>query len=129
MASKKIISEWVRLADEDLKLAEHLIGEDWFYRAALAHLQQAVEKYTKAFLISKNWELRKIHDLETLFAEASKHQPFFKNYLDFGRGLTAYYTESRYPPLFENEPSRAEAVALLKISRELIEKIKMLLKE
>lgn len=72
MVSKEIIKEWMDLGKEDLDLAEHLIGEKWFYRAALSHLQQAVEKYTKAFLISKGWELRKIHDL--------KNGTFFKTF-------------------------------------------------
>ena len=120
MVSKEIIREWCDLANEDLELAIHLIEEEWFYRAALSHLQQAVEKYTKAFLISKGWELRKIHDLETLFDDASAYEPDFKKYLNLGRELTAYYTESRYPPLEEDDlPSKEEAEKLLKAQRSL----------
>ncbi len=128
MVSNEIIGEWVKLAEEDFELAKHLIEEAWFFRAALSHLQQAVEKYTKAFLISKRWELRKIHDLEVLFDEASKFDMVFKEYLDFGRELTAYYTESRYPPVLENEISKKDAERLLKISNEFIDKIKKLIK-
>lgn len=128
MVSKEVINEWVDLGKEDLELAAHLIEEEWFYRPALSHLQQAVEKYTKAFLISKGWSLRKIHDLETLFDEASKHEPFFKDYLDFGRELTAYYTESRYPPITEDEPSEEDAKKLLETTKEFIQKLEEILK-
>ncbi len=106
MASKELISQWLEVGKEDLELAGHLIEEDWFYRAAMYHLQQAVEKHTKAFLISKGWELRKIHDLETLIDEASKHDEALRQYLDLGRNLTAFYTESRYPPLDGEAPSK-----------------------
>ena len=127
MVNKRIIEEWMVIAKEDFELATHLIEEAWFYRQALSHLQQAVEKYTKAFLISKDWELRKIHDLETLFDEASEYESLFKNYLDFGRELTAYYTETRYPPLLDSDVSKKDAERLLKIAKEFVEKIKSLL--
>ena len=127
MANKEIIKEWTILAKEDVDLAAHLIEEKWFYRAALAHLQQAIEKYTKAFLISRSWELRRIHDLETLFAEGMQYEPFFKDYVNFGRELTAYYTETRYPPLDDHEPSQKDATRLLQKSKEFIGKIERFL--
>ena len=120
MANKELIAEWIKLAKEDFELASYLVDEEIFYRAALWHLQQAVEKYTKAYLISKGWELRKIHDLEILFDEASKFHPAFKSHLDFGRELNAFYTESRYPPLDEEDPSSTEAKTLLKKTKEFI---------
>lgn len=127
MVNERIIEEWVAHAQEDLELARHLISEKWFYRAALAHLQQAVEKYTKAFLILKGWELRKIHDLETLFEEALKHDSYFEKYLEFGRKLTRYYQEGRYPPMLENEPAEGKVRELLKIAEALIAKIEQLI--
>jgi len=33
-------------------------------------LQQAVEKFLKAFLLSKGWKLRRVHDLNTLLDDA-----------------------------------------------------------
>jgi len=37
-------------------------------------LQQSLEKYLKAFLVKRNWNLRKIHELDALLDEASKYQ-------------------------------------------------------
>lgn len=51
----------------------------------------------------------------------------FKAYLDFGRELTAYHTESRYPPLIENDPPKNEVNRLLRISMELIKKLNICL--
>jgi len=61
-------------------------------------LHQALEKYIKGHLIMQGWKLKKIHDLETLFTEAGKHDKIFAKHLDLGRILTAYYYENRYPP-------------------------------
>ena len=38
--------------------------------AAGFYLQQAMEKYLKAFLLSKKWKLKRTHDLEVLLNEA-----------------------------------------------------------
>ncbi|MFH1247173.1 MAG: HEPN domain-containing protein [Candidatus Micrarchaeota archaeon] len=127
MASEEIVNEWLKLGKEDLELSEHLIKEGWFYRAALSHLQQAVEKYTKAFLISKDWELRKIHDLEVLLDEAAKYEPKFKKYVELGRSLTAFYTESRYPPLNEDQPSKKEAEKLLSATKQFVKEIEKII--
>ncbi len=127
MASREIVAEWVEVAKEDLELAEHLINEGWFYRAAVSHLPQAVEKYTKAFLISSGWELRKIHDLETLLDEAAKRDAKLKKYISLGRCLTAHYTESRYPPLDEEPPSKKEAEKLLKETMQFVEEIEKIM--
>ncbi len=87
-------------------------------------MQQGIEKYTKAVLISKGWELRKIHDLETLFDAASKYEPRFKDFMDFGRELTAYYTKTRYPPLEDEIPIGKEAEKLLNTSKEFLVMLK-----
>ena len=63
--------------------------------------------------------------METLFDAASKYESRFKDHLSFGRELTAYYTESRYPPLEEDDlPSAKEAEKLLKTSKEFVKMIK-----
>ena len=60
---------WIRKADEDLALTEHLLGEDTPYLSAVAfHSQQAAEKYLKAFLVHRQCEFSKTHDLDRLLA-------------------------------------------------------------
>jgi len=62
-------ADWLRIAEKDLGRVEHLLGiKD--PEAAGFFLQQAVEKFLKAFLLSKGWELERIHDLEALLNAA-----------------------------------------------------------
>lgn len=82
----------------DLETAKLLLDKRGHLDAVLFHIHQAVEKYLKGFLIQRGWKLKKIHDLETLLSEATDFDKNFKNYLDLGRKLTAFYYEERYPP-------------------------------
>jgi HEPN domain-containing protein len=38
-------------------------------------LQQALEKYLKAFLLRRGWKLKKVHTLQSLLDEASVFAP------------------------------------------------------
>ncbi len=50
--------EWMEKGDRDLRLAK-LALEDGIHDYALFHAQQAVEKYLKAYLVSKDKPFRK----------------------------------------------------------------------
>ena len=60
-------------------------------------LQQAVEKFLKALLVSKGWELRRIHDLEALLDDATQYDPVLQEFRHACRRITAFYTVERYP--------------------------------
>ena len=87
-------------------------------------LHQAIEKYIKGYLIFNGWKLKKIHDLETLLTETMEFDKSFEKYLDFGRKLTAYYYEDRYPPGPIPEISKEEIENTYKITEEIIILIK-----
>lgn len=64
-------TDWLRIAEKDyarvgILLTAHDPGAAGFY------LQQALEKFLKAFLLSRGWQLQRIHDLEPLLNEALK---------------------------------------------------------
>ncbi len=50
--------DWFRLAAKDFKRTEDLLNVD-DPEGAGYHLQQAVEKYLKGFLLSKGWKLKR----------------------------------------------------------------------
>ncbi len=54
-------NDWLRIAEKDWQRAHQLLDEHDPELAGFC-LQQAVEKYLKAFLLSKKWQLRRIHD-------------------------------------------------------------------
>ncbi len=72
-------ADWLRVAEKDFARVEHLLSvKD--YEAAGFFLQQAIEKFLKAFLLSKNWQLQRIHDLEALLNDALDYDPSLEQY-------------------------------------------------
>ncbi|MGC1122626.1 MAG: HEPN domain-containing protein [Candidatus Methanofastidiosia archaeon] len=67
---------------------------------------------------------KKIHDVETLITEAVRFDAEFQEYLDFGRRLTAYYYEERYPPGLPPNYSKKEVENAMNKTEDLITKIK-----
>ena len=95
------VKKWIIKALNDIKVAQHEINlpEDEITTDAICfHCQQAVEKLFKTYLVSKNVEFEKIHDLELLLKLYSKQDEEFKN-LNIGN-LTDYSVEVRYPDDF-----------------------------
>jgi HEPN domain-containing protein len=88
--------DWFRLAARDFKRTEHLLNVD-DPEGSGYHLQQAVEKYLKGFLLSKGWKLKRIHDLEVLLNDALKFEKAFEKYRSLCQKITGYYIIDRYP--------------------------------
>jgi HEPN domain-containing protein len=94
---KKQVSDWIFLADRDLKVSEVIIKDDEPFTNIIAfHCQQAIEKYLKAYLIEKDVPLEKTHDLVKLNGMIKKIKDLVidENKLDI---INEVYTESRYP--------------------------------
>jgi len=121
-----LIEEWLERGKRDLETAKLLIKNSDFFDIILFHIHQAVEKYVKGFLISRGWALKKIHDLEFLLTEAIKYDIFFQEYLDFGRRLTGFYFEERYPPGPISTYSKEEINKNLNIANQILEKINII---
>jgi len=62
-------AEWFAKAEQDLARVQRRLDEGDTEDAAF-HLQQAVEKALKGYLLARGWKLRKIHDVEALLDEA-----------------------------------------------------------
>ena len=88
--------DWLRVAEKDWGRIGHAL-DDGDAEEAGFWLQQAVEKYLKAYLLSKGWRLRKVHDLEVLVNEAAAHMPDFAPYARACRKISGYYIAERYP--------------------------------
>ncbi len=98
MADRKIVGEWLDKAEEDFQFAVcSLDAGKRFLPQICFHLQQAAEKYLKAFIIAYDLDLRKIHNLPALLllcAEKDETLLALKGDCDL---LTDYYIEPRYP--------------------------------
>ena len=92
--------DWLRIADQDVRRVGRLLdAED--PQAAGLYLQQAVEKFLKAFLLSKGWKLKRIHDLEILLNAALPHAPTFEQFRSVCQRITDFYAVERYPFLMK----------------------------
>jgi len=89
-------ADWLRIAEKDLQRADHLL-EIHDAEAAGFYLQQAVEKFLKAFLLANGWKLERIHDLETLLNNALAYDPTLEEYRSACQKITAFYFVERYP--------------------------------
>jgi len=88
--------DWFHKGDADLRSVERLLeGED--IDIAAFHLQQAIEKYLKGYLIEKGWKLKRIHELEVLLNEAIQFDKNLERFRELCTSATEYYLFERYP--------------------------------
>jgi HEPN domain-containing protein len=119
--------DWFRIGEKDLKRAEHLLNVN-DPEGAGYHLQQAVEKYLKGFLLSKGWKLKRIHDLEVLLNDALKYEKTFDAYRTLCQKITGYYVIDRYPLPSAPTLTREEVQESVIEAEKLIQRLKGLTK-
>ncbi len=126
MVDPSITREWSSKADEDFEFARINLDEGKnFYAQICFHLQQAAEKYLKAFIIAHDLEFRRIHDLGLLLKICSARDPSFEDLKEDCEYLTAYYVDTRYPVHWPTRFSKEEAQKALQSS----DRIRILVKK
>ena len=65
-------------------------------------MQQATEKFLKAFLLFKGWKLQRIHDLEALLNMALIFDDALEEFRAVCQKVTAFYFVERYPLITES---------------------------
>jgi HEPN domain-containing protein len=110
------VKKWVMKAINDINIVRHELTQpenEMVTDAICFHCQQSVEKFLKAYLILKNIEIGKTHNLEFLLEQCKKQDLDFGN-LDVGN-LSFYAVAVRYPDEFYM-PSVQEAKECFKIA-------------
>ena len=116
-------NDWLALAEKDLlRVTRSLRDKD--PELAAFYLQQAVDKCLKAYLLSKGWKLRRIHDLEALLDDAMAHDPSLDQFRNACPKITNYYVVERYPLTVEAEFTLDEVRTSLEAAGQLIEKLR-----
>ena len=96
------IKQWGLKANEDLLVVNKLTEFKFIATSSVCfHCQQAVEKFLKAFLISRGVDIKRTHNIEFLLAECSDFDSDFseidpKNLSDFG--VDVRYPGDMYTP-------------------------------
>jgi Uncharacterized conserved protein related to C-terminal domain of eukaryotic chaperone, SACSIN len=117
-------NEWFIMGDKDLKGAKILYEYDGDWGLVCFHLQQAVEKYIKGFLVYKTGMLQSGHNLFKLCKVASTCDKEFNRFLKDCAFLNSYYIETRYPAEEALVAAKEDVEESLKISENIIEYVK-----
>lgn len=119
--------DWFRIAEKDFKRTQQLLKlKD--PEGAAYNLQQAVEKYLKGFLLSKGWQLKRIHDLEVLLNDALKYEPSLEEFREVCQEITDYYLLNRYPLPTSVTLTTKQVQGSLDQARKFIARLKVLTK-
>jgi HEPN domain-containing protein len=89
--NEKNPDDWMFLARERLQSADALFQALGPTYSGVELLQEAVERFLKAYLISQGWELQKIHNLSTLLDYSVVFDERFKTHADLCENLTVQF--------------------------------------
>jgi HEPN domain-containing protein len=94
-----LVKQWFEFAYNDLIIAKHLFEDFYPKQIAIScfHSQQSAEKALKGYLIYKEFDPPKIHELAGLCRLCIPFDETFKNIFPFCAGLSPYGVASRYP--------------------------------
>lgn len=90
-------NDWFVLAKERLESADALVGSRGVCLSAVELLQESVERYLKGFLISRGWELERIHDLNRLLDFCMDYSVDFNRFVPLVQSLTEQFWAQHYP--------------------------------
>ena len=110
MAEPRLVDEWTKKAEEDYQFAASVLEDSTFYAQICFHFHQAAEKYLKAFVVARDLEFQKIHDLMVLLKSCIAVEPSFKEIQDDCKFLNRFYIDTRYPVHWPTNYTKEEAL-------------------
>jgi HEPN domain-containing protein len=115
MSDSKLVQEWFKYAQNDLVSARHLFEDLYPKQSEIACYlsQQCAEKVLKGYLLFKDIEPQRVHNLIELCQICMKCDSTFSEILDACSDLTPYGVAVRYP----NELAVDDAIAKFAIDR------------
>ena len=116
-------ADWLRIAEKDLRRVRRLLADHDPEMAGFC-LQQAIEKFLKAFLLSKGWQLRRIHNLDALLDDATTYDGSLEKFRDACQKITAFYFVERYPFVVESGVTEKDVRTSLKEVKVLMDKLR-----
>jgi HEPN domain-containing protein len=109
------VRRWIEKAEHDLNTADvALAHRPSITDTAAFHVQQAVEKLFKAYLVWRAFDFEKVRDLEGLVDDCAKFDPDFLALKPDVAPLTGYAARFRYPG--PQDPTVATVNAILKVA-------------
>ena len=81
-AFKKQADEWFERGLHDLETAQLLFDEQGYTDSIAYHIQQAIEKYLKGYLVFNGKKPPRIHELDTLLNHIGRFDDSFNGFLE-----------------------------------------------
>ena len=116
-------ADWRRIAEKDFRRVEQLLSVH-DPEAAGFYLQQALEKFLKAFLLSHGWELKRVHDLEALLNAALVYDGALEPFREICQKATGFYMVERYPLMADAVLTEDDVRSSLKQALPLVERLR-----
>ena len=114
--------EWLEFARLDFQAAQDLLKLDERYAGISAyHAQQTAEKSIKAYLLLKNKEIKRTHDLLFLIEQCVLLDEDFVKMRTCSEYLDPFAVKTRYPDDARFELSLEEAQELVACSKIILE--------
>ena len=110
--------KWLRIAKEDLLAAKGLVKLELF-SAVVYHCQQAAEKALKGYLVYKDQEITKTHDLLKLLESCLTFDTNFRQLYEATKLLNPFSSKFRYPSEFDI-PDLADAELAIKHAQSIM---------
>ena len=119
MVNQKVVQEWIEKAESDFKFAEYSLENTEYFTHVCFHFQQSAEKYIKAFIVSKELPLEKIHNLMDLLVICKNGGYSFDRLADAASLLDSCYIDTRYPVHWPSNYSKAKATQAFEAAKQI----------
>lgn len=116
-------ADWIAIAEKDWSRVEHLLQAN-DAEAAAFFLQQAAEKFLKAFLLSRGWKLQRTHDLEALLNQALAYDMSLEAFRAPCQKISGFYLIERYPMVAGSSVSGEDVHRATEEVSELVQRLR-----
>jgi len=117
--------EWFERGDREIETAQLLYNGEGYADAIAYHIEQAVEKYLKGYLVLKGQKSPWGHEVDSLLSLVGKFEAdLYPQFIELCEKVTRFYIEDRYPPGPPAEYSREEIKADLDSAWQLVKLIR-----
>lgn len=119
--------KWVEIAKDDLGTAQDILflGR---VRGTFYHSQQAAEKALKGYLVFRQQEIKKTHDLTGLLELCLKFDTDFGALREATKRINPYSTKFRYPSEYD-QLDQSDAVLAIKHAKNILKFVLKKIKE
>lgn len=122
--ANQVVENWLDKANDDLAFAKASLQEGLeFYPQICFYLHQSVEKYLKAYIIARELDLKRIHDLTQLVQLCIENDKEFNKFYETAKLLNPFYIGTRYPD-FIISVNKSNAEKALQVTEQIADFIK-----